>query len=295
MAEQFSNNASSTLNGAIDNDDTSLVVTSASSFPTTGNFRIRIDDEIMLVTAVSGTTFTVTRAVEGTSAASHSNGADVRHVLTAAALQAIVGSRLVFDDLCDYSTLPSGTSSSGQLTFDSTRLRRELGGTSTSTYDTPVAALNGPLVIEMVHENISAYTAGNFSVQLIRDTDSAVVAAGYYQSDGNLVCHVGGTSRSASGVSTAATTYTRDDSGNMHRSLIAINEQKLAIVSLGNHPGVGSLGPTSENSGRRGMAGARFVYASTLDAGDNMRFKLETTSTRKVALYLVRVWRGAVV
>jgi hypothetical protein len=83
MSERFTNNASTTLNGAINNAVTSLVVTSAATFPTAGNFRIRIDDEIMLVTAVSGTTFTVTRAQEGTAAASHSSGATVREVLTA--------------------------------------------------------------------------------------------------------------------------------------------------------------------------------------------------------------------
>lgn len=83
MAERFTNNASTTLNGAINNAVTSLVVTSASLFPTAGNFRIRIEDEIMLVTAVAGTTFTVTRAYEGTAAASHANAVTVREILTA--------------------------------------------------------------------------------------------------------------------------------------------------------------------------------------------------------------------
>jgi len=86
--ERFTNNGESTLGSGIDNAVTSLTVASASSFPTAGNFRIRIDDEIMLVTGVSGTTFTVTRASEGTAAASHSSGATVRHVLTAGAIAA---------------------------------------------------------------------------------------------------------------------------------------------------------------------------------------------------------------
>jgi hypothetical protein len=86
--EQFANNASSTLNGAINSSVTSLVVTSATGFPTVGNFRLLIDSEIMLVTAVSGTTFTVTRGIEGTAAASHSNGATVTAILTAGSLAA---------------------------------------------------------------------------------------------------------------------------------------------------------------------------------------------------------------
>ena len=87
--EKYKNNAASTLNGAINNSTTSVVVTSAASFPTSGNFRILIDSEIMLVTSVSSNTFTVTRAHENTSAASHSNGAAVTHIFTAGAIDAI--------------------------------------------------------------------------------------------------------------------------------------------------------------------------------------------------------------
>jgi len=86
--EQFANNASSALNGAINNSVTSLVVTSASGFPVAGNFRILIDSELILVGAISGSTLSsLTRGVEGTSAANHSNGATVTHVLTSAAIQ----------------------------------------------------------------------------------------------------------------------------------------------------------------------------------------------------------------
>jgi hypothetical protein len=84
--EQFSNNAATTLNGAINNSVTSLVVTSATGFPSAGNFRIIIESEILLVTAVSGTTFTVTRAQESTSAASHADTTALTHVLTASGL-----------------------------------------------------------------------------------------------------------------------------------------------------------------------------------------------------------------
>jgi hypothetical protein len=85
-AEVFANNASSTLNGAILSSDATLVVQSAASFPTSGNFRILIDSEYLLVTAVSGTTFTVSRGQEGTSAAGHASGAPVTHVATAAGI-----------------------------------------------------------------------------------------------------------------------------------------------------------------------------------------------------------------
>lgn len=86
MAEQFANNASTTLNGAIDASTTSVTVSSAGAFPAEGDFRILVESEIMLVTAVSANTFTVTRGAESTTAASHSNGVDVVHILTAGAL-----------------------------------------------------------------------------------------------------------------------------------------------------------------------------------------------------------------
>ena len=81
--EEVANLAQTTLNGGINNSVTSLVVTSATHFPGDGNFRILVDSEIMLVTAVSGTTFTVTRGAEGTTAASHANLATVTCVTTA--------------------------------------------------------------------------------------------------------------------------------------------------------------------------------------------------------------------
>ena len=87
MAEQFKNLASTTLNGGIDNSTTSVVVASVMGF-TGGDFRILVDSEIMKVTGVSGTTFTVARGQEGTAATSHSNGAAVKHVLSAGALDA---------------------------------------------------------------------------------------------------------------------------------------------------------------------------------------------------------------
>lgn len=82
--DTFSNNASTLLNGGIDNDDTTVVVDAHSSFPQSGRFRIVIDDEIMLVTSGAGTTtWTVTRAQESTTGVSHSDNATITHVLTA--------------------------------------------------------------------------------------------------------------------------------------------------------------------------------------------------------------------
>lgn len=89
--EYLKNNASTTLNGGIDDDDVTLVVNSATPFPTTGNFRIKIDTELLLVTGVSGTTWTVTRGIEGTTAASHGSSTPVIHVLTEKGMETYIG------------------------------------------------------------------------------------------------------------------------------------------------------------------------------------------------------------
>ena len=124
--EQFGNNASTTLNGSILSGATSLVVTSAANFPTTGNFRILVDSginlEYMLVTAVSGTTFTVTRGQEGTTAVAHSSLVQVVHVVTAGTFANVRGDWQTVLDL-DFTaqttqTLsPDTTYTIGGLTF----------------------------------------------------------------------------------------------------------------------------------------------------------------------------------
>ena len=94
--EQFGLNAISTLDGAINASVTSLDVLSATGFPTDGNFRITIDSEIMLVTAVSSETFTVVRGIESTTAASHSDAADVIQTLTADSITQLAKDNIPF-------------------------------------------------------------------------------------------------------------------------------------------------------------------------------------------------------
>jgi hypothetical protein len=110
MAELYTTLGGSTLDGAINNAVTSLDVLSASSFPTSGTFRIRIDDEILKVTAVSGATFTVARGQEGTSAASHADVAVVTEVLTMESLDAI---RADIHRTGLYSARPSASATGG--------------------------------------------------------------------------------------------------------------------------------------------------------------------------------------
>ena len=86
--EHFTNDAETTLSVAIDAIETSMVVISATLFPTVAQYRIRIDDELLLVTGGAGTTtWTVVRGIEGTTAAAHLSDSQVCQVLTAGALE----------------------------------------------------------------------------------------------------------------------------------------------------------------------------------------------------------------
>jgi hypothetical protein len=69
--------ASTTNSGALTATQTSITVASASGFPTSA-FRIRIDDELMNVTGGFGTTtWTVSRGVNGSTAATHATSSTV--------------------------------------------------------------------------------------------------------------------------------------------------------------------------------------------------------------------------
>lgn len=89
MAEYFTNLAASTLNGGITDVAVSLAVAAGGSFPASGDFRIRIDTELILVGSRSGDTLSsLTRGIESTVAAAHADGAAVTHLMTAGTLGA---------------------------------------------------------------------------------------------------------------------------------------------------------------------------------------------------------------
>ena len=90
LKEQLKNASQTTLNGAIDASQSSIVVTDGSVFPSTGNFRLVIGSEILTCSARSTNTLTVTRGAEGSTAASHSSGAAVTHIVTAASVQRVI-------------------------------------------------------------------------------------------------------------------------------------------------------------------------------------------------------------
>lgn len=87
---------------------TAIYVNSSSSFPAVP-FIVAIDTEAMLVTTVAGTTWTVERGYEGSTAATHANGATIYHNLSAAEADGIVvgGAKIIFN-VRDYGAVGDG-------------------------------------------------------------------------------------------------------------------------------------------------------------------------------------------
>jgi hypothetical protein len=91
--EQYTNLASTALSGAIDASATTIGVTGTGNapfvMPTSPQFRVRIGDELLLVTAISSLLWTVQRGIEGSTPASHGDHAAVKHILTADGLMSV--------------------------------------------------------------------------------------------------------------------------------------------------------------------------------------------------------------
>ncbi len=161
-----------TLNGAINNSVTSVVVTSTASMPTGVEFIITVDSEDMLVISISGTTLTVARAANGTSAASHLTGANVSQTLD------VLGTGTA--DLC-----PLGLNADGTVSVDRTQ------GTSEAVYSPAQSVIaSGSLI--MVHRepysgyliarnaglsSIIAHTAATFTIPAIAATTTVTVTS----------------------------------------------------------------------------------------------------------------------
>ena len=121
----FANNCNTTLNGGITAVATSLVVTSATGFPApTGSqyFYCTLADaatqttiEIVKVTAVSGTTFTIVRGQDGTTGTIFASGA-------------VVSLRLVAANLNDFPKLDEANTFSQTQTFSAAPITSTLTG-----------------------------------------------------------------------------------------------------------------------------------------------------------------------
>lgn len=101
---------------------TTLAVTNGgatSRFPQTNNFKVRVENEVMLVTAGAGTnSWTVTRAQDGTAAAAHAIGVTVAQVVGVQRVEPIDGSRqITFRGRASTFRTPGRAGTTGQKIF----------------------------------------------------------------------------------------------------------------------------------------------------------------------------------
>lgn len=117
--ERFADAASSTLlSTGTDAGSTVIQVSNAATFPPKPNFRIIIDSEKLLVTAISGTMYTVTRGIEGSSPAAHAFGTPVSQVLTKTGLFSL----FEISGLCQSTLTASSTSTVSLLPSNGDRV-----------------------------------------------------------------------------------------------------------------------------------------------------------------------------
>ena len=83
MARNYLNNVPATaLNGGVNDTTTTWTVDSSTGYPST-DFTAKCESEVVLVTNVSGVTWTVTRGYDNTTGATHADGLEVRAVIVA--------------------------------------------------------------------------------------------------------------------------------------------------------------------------------------------------------------------
>lgn len=89
-SEKFLNDASTTLNGAINQFVTSITVSDGSVFPSEGDYRLSLNDEIVLVTHRATNVLTVIRGVDDTVAAQHTDTTSLFAIFTQGAIDKYV-------------------------------------------------------------------------------------------------------------------------------------------------------------------------------------------------------------
>jgi len=165
------NFAQTTLGAAItDTSGTSITVASSTGFPAVP-FICAIDTECFLVSNVAGTTWTVTRGYEGSTAATHLNGASIFHGISAAEADAIAGKKTdsvsATDKVLGRSSAGSGAieeidcTAAGRALIDDAAASNQV---TTLGFKSTAAALSTRLMGWKVCDDATAITVGDGKV-----------------------------------------------------------------------------------------------------------------------------------
>ena len=180
MAVLLKNNAGTTLSGDINNSTTSIGVASSSSFPSSigsDYFYATIDDstnvEIVKVTAISGTTWTVVRAQDNTSAQAFSSGDNVQLRMNVKTLEDYVGDQITAEDL-------DLTSDSGTIAIDlNSETLTVAGGEGIDTSATSNTVTIAGEDATTSNKGVASFSSDNFAVSsgAVTIKDGGVIAA----------------------------------------------------------------------------------------------------------------------
>lgn len=206
-----------TLVGTITGAATSIVVDVTTGLPSVP-YTLLLDpglsvEEVVEVTAVGGTTLTVTRGVDGTSAQTHTNGAELRHAYSARDFQdsrnhegnvvahgatgAVVGTtntqaltnKTIDGSLNTFSNIPATavTGSTAQVTLSGQATVTAAGGGVAVSYGHTFATAPSPIVCNVypysptpVMAVVTYGSATGFMVVFMNTTNGAVVTTGTY-------------------------------------------------------------------------------------------------------------------
>ena len=232
MGVVFTNNAETTLAAAITSTSaTSISVTSSSTFPTVGAgeyFYATISDgsnlEIVKVTAVSGTTWTVVRASDDTTARTFANGSTVQLRTTAALLTDIqenIASKSANQTVYNATAASSATAydvginpgveANAMVFLDGVMQHHDTFSFSGSTLTFDAAPVNGTK-IEVIVDNLINLQSSNLTVDTFTATSNqtAFTLSDSPAAESNLIVFINGVFQNQAAYTISNNTLTLD-------------------------------------------------------------------------------------